>query len=156
MQREKAQSLQRELTVEWLSDVLVPILTQTSNVSIRILDWLVTNSKSQKVVLYYRQEKRRIFDVYHEYDDTLTTYGRKLFDPFRRGPRTHFMEKTRTVERWSSTRRPCPDRLLQVGGRQRGPGVLQEEREAIESDMHRAHDERNRRVAEEGKKNVAR
>ena len=95
VQQEKAQTLQRELSVEWLSDVLVPVLTQTSNVSIRILDWLVTNySKSQKVVLYYRQgKKRRIFDVYHEYDDTLSTYGRKLFDPFRRGPRTHFTGK---------------------------------------------------------------
>ena len=151
MQREKAQSLQRELSLEWLSDVLVPILTQTSSVSIRILDWLVTNySKSQKVVLYYRQgKKRRIFDVYHEYDDTLSTYGRKLFDPFRRGDRTHFMGKDVKTGKMAKYETTLAQIVFFKWADEKGVLTFCKKNvEAIEADMHRAHHERNRRVAE--------
>ena len=150
VQQEKAQTLQRELSVEWLSDVLVPVLTQTSNVSIRILDWLVTNySKSQKVVLYYRQgKKRRIFDVYHEYDDTLSTYGRKLFDPFRRGPRTHFTGKDPKTGKMAEYETTLAQIVFFKWADDKGVLAFCKKWEAIESDMHRAHHERNRRVAE--------
>ena len=150
-QRVEARSLQRELTEEWLSRVLVPVLTQTSSVSIRIIDWLVTNySKSQKVVLYYNKgKKRRIFDVYHEYDDTLTTYGRKLFDPFRRGSRTYFMAQ----DDRSGNRVRFETTIAQIVFWKWADdkGVLdfcKKNVEAIEKDMHEAHHERNRRVAE--------
>ena len=84
--------LEKIVTPEWLKRHLIPVITQTSEVSIRLMDWLVTNySKQHKVVYTYTKDSiQRIFDLHMEYKMTLDSYGRPLFDPFRRGPRITF------------------------------------------------------------------
>ena len=65
--------LEKDLSEEWLSTHLVPIITQTSRVSIRLMDWLVTNYSKQQKVLYTWQsgDIERIFDLHYEYKMTL-------------------------------------------------------------------------------------
>ena len=84
--------LEKQLNPEWLKRHLVPVITQTSEVSIRLMDWLVTNySKQHKVLYTYSKDTiQRIFDLHMEYKMTLDSYGRPLFDPFRRGARITF------------------------------------------------------------------
>jgi hypothetical protein len=63
---------------------LVPIISESSPVSLRVLDWFVTN--------YSREHTKRIvadpilfgFDVYNSYKSQLKAFNKKLFDPFCR------------------------------------------------------------------------
>lgn len=97
--------LERVLTPEWLKEYLIPVITQRSRVSIRVMDWLVTNySKEHKITYTYKKGKvQRIFDVHHEYKSTLDSLGRPLFDPFRRQDRLTFaVEETQKDEHGNS------------------------------------------------------
>lgn len=96
----EADILQRELSDEWLQNFLVPIISQTSRVSIRLMDWLLTNySKEKKIVYQYNNGKiKRMFDIHNEYQTTLSGYGRPLFDPFRRHDRVFFTINDDTYE----------------------------------------------------------
>lgn len=96
----EAKKLECILTDEWLKEYLIPVITQTSRVSIRMMDWLVTNySKEKKITYTYKKGSiTRIFDVHNEYKNTLDSYGRRLFDPFRRGPRVFFTVEETTHE----------------------------------------------------------
>lgn len=98
--RIEADILQRELSDEWLQNFLVPIISQTSRVSIRLMDWLLTNySKEKKIVYQYSNGKiKRMFDIHNEYQTTLHGYGRPLFDPFRRHDRVFFTVNDDTYE----------------------------------------------------------
>ena len=59
------------------------------DVSLRTLDWLVTNySKKNLVRVVSLDGVPR--DLHNAYRETLDFYGRPLFDPFRRGTRVHF------------------------------------------------------------------
>jgi hypothetical protein len=59
------------------------------DVSLRTLDWLVTNySKKNLVRVVSLGGVPR--DMHNAYRETLDFYGRPLFDPFRRGTRVHF------------------------------------------------------------------
>ena len=96
----EANILQRELSQQWLETFLVPIISQTSRVSIRLMDWLLTNySKEKKIVYQYSNGKmKRLFDIHNEYKTTLDGYGRPLFDPFRRNDRVFFTINDDTYE----------------------------------------------------------
>jgi hypothetical protein len=60
-------------------DKLKPILEQSSGVSLRVLDWFITNfAKKNRVVL------NNTFDVYLNYKLQLRSYSKKQFDPFCR------------------------------------------------------------------------
>jgi len=100
-----AKQLKENLTTEWVISTLVPIISQKSKVSIRMMDWLCTNySKSRNVTYAFEDNgSRRVFNLHLEYKNTLECYGRRLFDPFRRGPRCFFNiqydeNKTQTFE----------------------------------------------------------
>lgn len=60
----------------------------TSNkVSLRLVDWLVTNySKSHNVVYYVNKMP---FNMHQSYKNMLRAYSKKLFDPFRRHKRVY-------------------------------------------------------------------
>jgi len=67
------------------------------DVSLRTLDWLVTNySKKNFVRVASAEEPAR--DLHNSYRAELEFYGRPLFDPFRRGPRVHFDWEGETVD----------------------------------------------------------
>jgi hypothetical protein len=73
-------------------DQMLPILLKKSNVSLRILDYFVTNYALTYKVKYnislYGRIKR--FDVYGSYKSQLFSYHKKLFDPFCRRRRIYF------------------------------------------------------------------
>tara|TARA_B110000046_G_scaffold177513_1_gene204383 strand:- start:4061 stop:4735 length:675 start_codon:yes stop_codon:yes gene_type:complete len=73
-----------------LREVLHPYVIQSSPVSLRALDWLVTNySKARNVVCVTPQN--RIFNIFKEYKLALAIYRRRNFDPFRRRLRISYV-----------------------------------------------------------------
>ena len=67
-------------------DVLKPLITQECAVSLRALDWTVTNwSKANSVVC--SAQNGQMVNVYHEYCATIGFWKRALFDPFKRRAR---------------------------------------------------------------------
>ena len=63
-------------------DKILPILNGTSPVSLRIIDWFVTNYAKQHYVVYILSNAR--FKVYNDYKLKLKAYSKKRFDPFCR------------------------------------------------------------------------
>lgn len=84
-------------TPDRIHDLLLPIITpQKEKLSLRVLDWLVTNyAKKHNVVYEYRprEGERLLLNVYSEYKCWLRNYRRKNFDPFRRRHRISFVDK---------------------------------------------------------------
>lgn len=72
-----------------LTQVVIPIISVTSRISLRALDWLVINySKKHKIALV--NNKTHLLQVYDDYRAWLRYWKRGLFDAFRRGPRIYF------------------------------------------------------------------
>ena len=71
---------------------LLNILQKQSKISLRILDWFVTNYAKEYCVVYnitkYGRSKQ--FNVYQSYKAQLKAYHKKLFDPFCRHRRIFF------------------------------------------------------------------
>lgn len=92
--------LLRQLSAFYTQDniekVLIPILTQSDHLSLRVLDWLVTNyAKKHSVVYAYTHRQggavtKTLLNVYSDYKCWLRNYRRKDFDPFRRRFRIWF------------------------------------------------------------------
>jgi hypothetical protein len=54
----------------------------SNNVSLRLVDWLITNYSKSKNIVYY--VKGSPFNVHQSYKNMLKAYSKRLFDPFRR------------------------------------------------------------------------
>ena len=87
--RERAllRHLEREYTPELVRDVLRPLVTQTSPVSLRALDWAVVNWSKQHNVVCAAPAPGVMTNVHHAYRTSLAYWKRRLFDPFRRRAR---------------------------------------------------------------------
>lgn len=59
--------------------ILKPILNQESIISLRILDWFITNYSKKKSIII-----NNTFDIYQNYKLQLRSYSKKQFDPFCR------------------------------------------------------------------------
>jgi hypothetical protein len=81
------------------------IINGNSRLSLRIIDWFVTNFAKKNDVIYknnaHYSKHNRSFRVYNEYKLKLKAYGKMKFDPFCRWTRItipydndHFMETT--------------------------------------------------------------
>jgi hypothetical protein len=70
-------------------DIILPIILGNSKISIRILDWFVTNYSKMFQIEYYLQDDK-LFNVYLDYKSQLKGYKKKLFDPFCRKKRIPF------------------------------------------------------------------
>lgn len=79
--------LEEEYTPQLVEEVLRPLVEQTSPVSLRCLDWAVTNYSKQHNVVCAAAVPGQRTNVHHAYRDTLTFWTRRLFDPFRRRTR---------------------------------------------------------------------
>jgi hypothetical protein len=64
---------------------MLKIITGESKISLRIVDWFVTNFAKKYYTLYSISEKR--FKVYSDYKLKLKAYSKKRFDPFCRWDR---------------------------------------------------------------------
>jgi len=71
---------------------ILPIVRGSSNISMRLIDYFVTNySKKYRVSYNLREnDSNIIFNVYTSYKSQLKAYNKKYFDPFSRGDRIPF------------------------------------------------------------------
>ena len=88
------QSLINFFTDRFNLDQVIPIITGKSKISLRILDWFVTNY-SKKNNIHYQisiNNKTKNFIVYLDYKSQLKAYSKKNFDPFCRRERISFID----------------------------------------------------------------
>ena len=83
------QKMEREYTPDLLRSVLVPLITQTSPVSLRALDWAVVNWSKKHNIICASMVPGRMTNIHYSYRTTLSHWRRRLFDPFRRRTRLH-------------------------------------------------------------------
>lgn len=68
---------------------ILPIISGNSLLSIRVLDWFVTNY-AKKYNVIYKLDNGEYFNVYIDYKSQLKGYKKKMFDPFCRKKRIPF------------------------------------------------------------------
>lgn len=78
-------------------NTLIPLIEQKSSISLRSLDWLVTNY-AKKFNIVSEVRNGHIFNIYHGYKTALSHFRRKNFDPFRRRTRIHMTHGGVTYE----------------------------------------------------------
>jgi len=80
---------------------LIKIIEGSYSVSLRLIDWFVTNySKKNNTIIMRNVDNDVIhFNVYLSYRSQLKAYSKQQFDPFRRRDRMHFYyEKGKHLE----------------------------------------------------------
>lgn len=80
---------------------IVEIIDGTSKISLRLIDWFVTNySKKHNTIITSVQNNNVVhFNVYLSYRSQLKAYSKQQFDPFRRRDRISFYyEKDKFIE----------------------------------------------------------
>jgi hypothetical protein len=70
-------------------NTLIPIISGYSQLSIRVLDWFVTNYAKKHNVIYILPSGNH-FNVHLSYKSQLKGYKKKMFDPFCRKKRIPF------------------------------------------------------------------
>lgn len=89
----EAQLTQRQLSIlrrlapfyteERIERILCPLISQDGGISLRALDWLVTNYAKKHNIVCCRKDNS-VFNIYHGYKVSLNHFRRRNFDPFRR------------------------------------------------------------------------
>jgi hypothetical protein len=77
-------------------ELLKGILEKTSGVSLRNLEWFITDY-SKKKNLSYTTTTGKLFSVHMSYKSSLDGYSKKLFDPFCRTEKIEFRGIQTTV-----------------------------------------------------------
>jgi hypothetical protein len=89
------QSLINFFSIRENLDQIIPIIMGKSNISLRILDWFVTNYSKKNNINYtvsLNEEKKKNFIVYLDYKSQLKAYSKRQFDPFCRRERISFID----------------------------------------------------------------
>lgn len=90
----------QELIISWLQEffsnqgrleAILPILLGTSTISLRLIDWFVTNYAKKNNISYILNQRQ--FLVYFHYKRELKAYSKRLFDPFCRRERIMFQAR---------------------------------------------------------------
>jgi len=70
-------------------DIILPIINGEGKMSLRLIDWFVTNYAKKNFIVYNIKGKKstRRFKVYVDYKLKLKAYSKKRFDPFCRWER---------------------------------------------------------------------
>lgn len=71
---------------------IIPIIEGKSDISLRLIDWFVTNYSKKHTTIITRSLDNNIvhFNVYLSYRSQLKAYSKQQFDPFRRRDRIKF------------------------------------------------------------------
>jgi hypothetical protein len=79
-------SLSRFYSTKVNINKIIPLIEQKSEISLRLVDWFVTNysKKNNTVITRERQGNIIHFNVYLSYRNQLKAYSKEKFDPFRR------------------------------------------------------------------------
>jgi len=85
-------SLEKFYLKEENIDIILPIINGESNISMRLIDYFVTNYSKKHRVTYNLEDNgtKILFNVYSSYKSQLKAYNKKYFDPFSRGNRIPF------------------------------------------------------------------
>lgn len=72
---------------------LISIIDGRSRVSLRLIDWFVTNyaKKNNTIIIQETKNGKEYFNVYINYRAQLKAFTKHLFDPFRRRERIMYM-----------------------------------------------------------------
>jgi len=70
---------------------ILPIINGESEISLRLIDWFVTNYAKKNFTVYKKKKER--FKVYIDYKLKLKAYSKKRFDPFCRWDRINIPYK---------------------------------------------------------------
>lgn len=90
------ESLKKFYNIPGRINILYDIVTQKTKLSLRLLDWLVTNYAKSKNVIYEidkingKPEEKQTFNMFLNYKTQLKAYSKKQFDPFCRRERINF------------------------------------------------------------------
>jgi len=111
---------------------IVTLLQGTSEISLRVIDWFVTNYAKTHSTAYILDGQE--FLVYRDYKSQLKAYSKKLFDPFCRRERIYFQVPNHpafvtTVAKLNFFRWAIEKNILKY---------IQEHQEAIEKEMNQS------------------
>lgn len=76
-------------------DKMINIINGTSKISLRIVDWFVTNYSKKNYIVYELDNNERV-KVYNDYKLKLKAYSKRRFDPFCRWDRISIPYKNST------------------------------------------------------------
>ena len=76
-------------------ETILPIINGESEISLRLIDWFVTNYAKKNFTVYKKENNER-FKVYIDYKLKLKAYSKKRFDPFCRWDRINIPYKNDT------------------------------------------------------------
>jgi hypothetical protein len=111
------------------------ILSGESKLSLRLIDWFVTNYSKKYNVSYMTRSKKHVI-VYLAYKSHLKAYSKKMFDPFCRCKRVKFHDFETTVGQLNFFEWAIQDDVL---------NYIEEHHSEIQNDMetrlHEAKDE---------------
>ncbi len=82
-------SINNFYTIPENGSILIELLNKSSGISLRNLEWFITNY-SKKTNLSYTTNDGRIFSVHCAYKSSLDGYSKKLFDPFCRATKISY------------------------------------------------------------------
>jgi hypothetical protein len=88
------------------------IISGESTISLRLIDWLVTNYAKKHNISYVTSGGRHVI-VYLAYKAHLKAYSKKMFDPFCRWKRIQFLEMNTTVGQLSFFEWAIQDEVLE-------------------------------------------
>ena len=95
MDNEKNNLLMNKIEIyfdnEHNKNILIRILNNEFNISLRVIDWFVTNYCKKNNIYWIENNSR--FVVYLSYKLQLKAYSKKYFDPFCRRDRIYFYYK---------------------------------------------------------------
>ena len=128
---------------------MVSIINGESKISLRIVDWFVTNFAKKNFTVYELSEVQSRFKVYNDYKLKLKAYSKKRFDPFCRWERIsipydddNYMETT--IGQLNFFKWTIENKIIEF---------IEENYETIESDMNSRNSTSKRKEAlEEGTK----
>lgn len=107
------------------------ILDGSSQLSLRLIDWFVTNYAKKYNVAYLSKTQKHVI-VYLSYKSHLKAYSKKMFDPFCRWKRIKFQDFETTVGQLNFFEWAISDDVLDF---------LEKNREQVQADMEsRLHD----------------
>lgn len=86
------ESLTKFYRVSGNKELIVPIVKQQTTISLRLLDWLVTNYSKENDIHYeiVKPSGKKNFNIWLDYKNQLKAYSKKNFDPFCRRKRIFY------------------------------------------------------------------
>lgn len=79
-------SLSKFYSIKTNINKIIPLVEQKSDISLRLIDWFVTNYSKKNNTVITKEKNGNIihFNVYLSYRNQLKAYSKEKFDPFRR------------------------------------------------------------------------